>query len=196
VETIISEGESYNYTGLCLDYLQMTAAKYDMPITNGSVMVKNNPRVNNPDALVNLFTSASIAYPECARDGLPLLCNYFYLVCDNTGHSPAVLSNLEENCTEVSQGSCQQIWQHALNFEIAPDCSNLDGNDIMSSSNITCHPHFDLRCGLCVPTCEDFSETPHHIQTTIDIFFDIAGFIMVIGGALVIIVSIIRREVM
>jgi len=174
----------------------MTAMRYGIPTTSGSVVVKNNPRVSDPDGLVNLFTNTPLVSSECERDGLPLLCNYFYSVCDDSGKSPVGLSDLEEECTEVSQGSCQLIWQHAnLNLMLVPDCRNLDG-DVMPSLNITCHPQFDLRCGFCVPICEDFSETPHHIQITIDIFFDIAGFIVIIGGVLVIIVSIIRRKVM
>ena len=188
----------YNYTGVCLDYLQMTAMRYGIPTTSGSVVVKNNPRANDPDGLVNLFTSTPLVSSECEHDGLPLLCNYGYLVCDSSGNSSVVLSDLEEECIEVSQGSCRSIWQTAVNLNIVPNCNNLDANVPLTlpSSNITCHPQFKEQCGLCVPLCEEFSETPESIQETIDVFFIIAACLMIIGSILVLIVSVIRRKVM
>jgi len=189
--------DCYNYTGVCLDYLQMTAMEYAIPTTSDSVTVKNNPQVD-PDGLINLFSNNPIIPQECERDGLPLLCRYGYLVCGSSGDSPVVLSDLEEECLEVSQGSCQQIWQFAIDRNIVPSCNNLDSNVsiMLPSSNITCHPHFELQCGFCVPLCGEFSETPESTQETIDVFFIIAACLMILGSILVFIVSAIRRKVM
>ena len=194
---MVTTGECYNYTGVCLDHLKITAMLYHTPTTNDSVKVMNNPRVTDPDSLVNLFTS--FAPDNCERDGLPLLCNYFYLVCNSSGDSPVVLSDLEEKCIEVSQGTCRTIWELGRDGNIVPDCNDLDsGGPVLTvpTSNITCHPQFGLRCGLCVPLCKEFSETPEDIQKSIDLLFVIAGSVIVLGGVFVILVSIIRRNVM
>ena len=189
---MIPDSICYNYTGVCLDYLQMTAMMYGIPTTNDSVKVMNNPQVSNPDSLVNLFTNIDLVSDNCERDGLPLLCNYFYLVCNSSGDSPVVLSNLEEGCVNVSQGTCQSVWELPIASTIVPNCNELDANVPPN----TCHPQFDIRCGVCIPICEDFSETPEDTQNTIDVFFIIAACLMIVGSILVLIVSVIRRDVM
>ena len=102
--SMIVDGECYSYTGVCLNYLQITAMEYGIPTTSGSVVVKNNPRANDPNALINQLTTSAFVPDDCAREGLPLVCNYFYLICDSSGNSPVMLSNLEDECIEVSQG--------------------------------------------------------------------------------------------
>jgi len=199
--SMIVDGECYSYTGVCLNYLQITAMEYGIPTTSGSVVVKNNPRANDPNALINQLTTSAFVPDDCAREGLPLVCNYFYLICDSSGNSPVMLSNLEDECIEVSQGSCRSVWQLAMSSDLLPDCSDLDSDSGESlsripTSNVTCHPQFGLRCGLCVPLCNEFSETPEDIQKSIDLFFVISGCVIVIGGIFVILVSIIRRSVM
>jgi len=190
---MVADGDCYNYTGMCLDHLLAAAMMYNVPTTNDSVKVKNNPRVNNPDSFVELFSSA--ASPGCRQGGLPFVCNYAFLICDSSGSSPVVLTDLEEQCTQVSQGSCQNEWQFGARLNIVPNCGNLDA---ITPSTSSCHPQFELRCGgqFCVPICEDFSDTPEGTQETIDIFFIVAACLMTIGSIVVLIVSFIRRKVM
>jgi len=197
---MVANGDCYDYTGVCLEYLKVTAMEYGVPTTSDSVTVKNNPRAINPDSLVHQLRTSSFVPDDCKRDGLPLLCNYFYLICDGSGNSPVVLGDLEDDCIDISQGSCRSVWQIAMGSDLVPDCSDFNSDGPLSTiptlSNITCHPQFGLRCGLCVPLCNKFSETHDDIQKSIDLLFVIAGCVIMVGGIFVILVSIIRRKVM
>lgn len=203
------KSECYSYTGVCLEHLQTTAATYGIPTPNGVVQVVRNPSLSDHDTLVSQFVSNSIVSDACQSEGLPFLCNYFYILCNGSDGSTVTISNLVNQCIDASQGSCQMIWQLAMSFNLVPDCRDVDSGNSESTTSmsttssmtsllptITCHPEFELRCGVCVPLCKEFNEIPEDIQKSIDVLFIIASCLIVIGGVFVIFVSIVRREVM
>ena len=208
-----------SYTdNVCLPSLQSVASNYSIDANNSnSIMVQLNPQIDfEPNTVLTVFFNSPMVTEDCRREGLPLLCQLFYLVCDSNNEPVSTLR--KEQCTAVIEGVCQQAFDFArsLNLFTIPDCENLDsspGTQIDNNnnntntnstnstatndnSNITCHPDFDVRCGRCVPNCNRFSETSEHTQKTIDIFFIIAAVTCVIGGIFVIIVSFLRRSVM
>lgn len=212
----------FDYTNqICLSTLQSVARHYGINATGNSIMVQRNIQaVGNfgPDDAISFFNTNPLVSEDCQRAGLPLLCQYFYLIC-NPNDSSAIGTISAEQCTAVTEGVCETTFNTAklVGFSI-PDCTDLDfdflsGKQLvtnatneatnstetqarMNTNNITCHPQFDVRCGRCVPACKRFSETSKSRQRTIDIFFIIAALTCVIGGTLVIIVSVLRRDVM
>ena len=209
----------FSYTNdACLSTLQSLASKHGINTTGDSVMVHRNMQAGSidPDTIFGIFNDHPSIAEECRTAGLPLFCQYFYPICNPVDGSMITIT--EEQCTSVTEGVCREALQFAKaipSFNI-PDCSEFDSmvvdvteenvtevaemnntTEISSNvSNITCHDQFDLRCGMCVPACNRFSETSEGRQKTIDIFFIIAALTCVIGGTFVIIVSILRRNIM
>ena len=213
----------FRYTSdVCLSSLQSIASEHGINATGDSIMVQRNAQAGSvdPSTIFVIFNSHPLISEECQNAGLPLFCQYFYPICNPADGS--IITITEEQCTSVTEGVCQEALQFAgaiPSFNI-PDCSEFDSassmvnttednttevanptemfnsTEIGNVSNITCHDQFDLRCGMCVPACDRFSETSEGRQKTLDIFFIIAALTCVIGGTFVIIVSILRRSVM
>ena len=189
-----------SYTdNVCLPSLQSVASNYSIDANNSnSIMVQLNPQIDfEPNTVLTVFFNSPMVTEDCRREGLPLLCQLFYLVCDSNNEPVSTLR--KEQCTAVIEGVCQKEFDfvRSLNLLTIPDCENLDSSSgTQIDNNITCHPDFDVRCGRCVPNCNRFSETSEHTQKTIDIFFFITSLICMIGGTFVIIVSFVRRSVM
>ena len=203
----------FRYTGdACLSTLQSLASEHDIDATGDSIMVQRNTQAGSvdPDTIFTVFNNHPLIAEECRTAGLPLFCQYFYPICNPVDGS--VITITEEQCTLVTEGVCREALEFARavpSFNI-PDCSEFDSmveenvTEVVDSSvsenrnvsNITCHDQFDLRCGMCVPACNRFSETSEGRQKTIDIFFIIAALTCVIGGTFVIFVAILRRNIM
>lgn len=209
----------FSYTNeICLSALQSVAGDHGINVTGGSIMVQNNMHtgISNPESILKAFLN--FATGKCRSVGFPLLCQYFYPICDPNSGSAVTIS--EEQCIDITETVCPHALQLAktANLLSIPDCSTFNSSEMQVddnitevtnsnstemhttttelNSNITCHPEFDVRCGRCVPNCHRFSETSKGRQKTIDIFFIIAALTCVIGGTFVILVSIIRRSVM
>lgn len=209
----------FSYTNdACLSSLQSIARKHGINATGDSIMVQQNMQAGSvdPNVIFTVFNNHPSITEECQIAGLPLFCQYFYPICNPVDGS--IISITEEQCTLVTEGVCREALQFARavpSFNI-PDCSEFDSmvvnvteenitevaspfemhNTNSNVSNITCDDQFDLRCGMCIPACNRFSETSEERQKTIDIFFIIAALTCIIGGTLVIIVSILRRNIM
>ena len=170
----------------------------------------------DPNIIFGIFNDHSAISEDCHSAGLPLFCQYIYPICNPVDGS--VITITEEQCTSVTEGVCREALQFAKaipSFNI-PDCSEFvsassmvnttevttevaemyNATEMGNVSNITCQDQFDLRCGMCVPSCNRFTETSKERQQTIDIFFIIAALTCVIGGTFVIFVSILRRNIM
>lgn len=203
----------FNYTNeICLSSLQSAARDHGINVTGNSIMVQYNKDVGNVNPV---DTFDNLASEECRRVGLPLLCQYIYPIC-NPHDGSVVFTNTREQCIYVTEGACQKEFVLAQSlfptFNI-PNCNDFNSNNHSSSAqmvnttnstetnttaknNSSCHPQFERRCGQCIPICNKFSETSEERQKLLDAFFIIAALICVIGGTLVIIVSIMRRDVM
>ena len=210
----------FSYTdAVCLSALQSVANRSGIHTTGDSIMVQQNPQAGSvdPDLIFGAFNSNPAISQECQIVGLPLFCQYFYPICNPDDGS--LIQITEEQCSLVSDGVCQDALEFARaipSFNI-PDCSEFpSASSIMINATeevatevnstemhnttdsyvINCHDQFDARCGMCVPSCNRFSETSEERQRTIDIFFIIAALTCVIGGTFVILVSIVRRDIM
>ena len=212
-----SPEDCFEYSGeSCLAALQSVASNFGINASGDSIMVQRNAQAGSidPDIIFNIFNSHSLISEDCRTLGLPLFCQYFYPICNPDG-SPIGIT--EEQCVSVTEGVCEEAVQLARSVPMfnIPDCrefvsessSGMQINNntntatdhtgaTATNNNITCHPQFDAHCGMCIPTCNRFSETSKERQRTLDIFFIIAALTCVIGGTFVILVSIIRRDVM
>ena len=212
----------FSYTDdVCLSALQSIANRSGIHVTGNSIMVQRNLQAGrvDPDFIFGVVNNHPSISQECRIVGLPLFCQYFYPICNPNDGS--IISVTEEECFSVTEGECQQALEFARDIETfnIPDCrefasassvivnvtaevtaeevaTEVDSTEVQNTTVLNCHDQFDARCGMCVPSCNRFSETSEERQRTIDIFFIIAALTCVIGGIFVILVSTIRRDIM
>ena len=186
--------------GICDPYLQR--AGLTNITTLRSMITSEQDLVIFFDVLDN---NPNIVTKECSEAAKPLICHYIYPFCsidENYYQFPS-----KKDCVHVRDVSCATEWQIALAImpDILPKCELLDSMDeefeivnITSSNEApTCPKHFKLFCNeTCLPLCESFSDHTEN-DTTSRILADIAAAILgIIGGVLLITISIFRRDSM
>ena len=182
--------------GICDPYLQRAGLA-----TLRSVITSEQNLVTFFDVLDN---NPNTVTKECNEAAKPLLCQYTYPICA-TNDSYQFPS--KEECVHVRDVSCTSEWQIALAImpDVLPRCDLLDAMDeefqIVNNTNRdeapTCPKHFKLFCNeTCLPLCESFSDHSES-DTTSRILADIsAGILGIIGGILLITISVFRRDSM
>ena len=133
---------------------------------------------------------------QCMEDGIHFFCNAINLLCND--HDCNSSLSLSKECIQIRDNRCAAEWRIVQNFFTSslPDCSGFDDGDnttIPEIPTLPCPDGFEVFCGLCLPKC---GSTPysHGIATAYDALSIGLCFISLIGGAICLIFSIIKRE--
>ena len=146
----------------------------------------------------------SIVSKECNQAAKLLICEYVYPICDSSGYYQ--YANKEE-CLHVRDVTCAAEWQIALalvphvlpNCEILPDAESEVNNEPQTNATSIpiCPKEFKLYCNKsCLPLCKSFSgygESETLSRKQADIAASLLG---IVGGILLILLSVLRRESM
>ena len=134
--------------------------------------------------------------PSCLAASKPFICQYVFPPCHNDGDYELVT---EEQCLYVQDEACVVEWLVAKSFfpNFIPDCRLLNGTSkVFDNSTVVCSDNFKLFCETCLPLCSSFSQydkTTTSIRKTVDIT---AAVTAIVGGVLLIVLSVIRRKKM
>lgn len=147
------------------------------------------------DALSSRLTSS-----ECRNKFLSFLCAQFIAPCNPD--DPNAIRPTAEECKEVRDDVCYAEWrllELSRYAQLLPNCSSL--NDSSESMDIrpdlVCNKQFGLFCdSLCLPLCKEFSQNSEGLTVLQDILFIFAAISSLIGGMIVIIIAIYRRNSM
>ena len=185
-----------SYSGQCLRHLEMFD---DNLLTRTLIGVSENDIVGFVDIL-NQFMG--VVSEQCAEVVLPFLCQYVHPPCDGNG-SVNLIS--QEQCSNIRDVVCANEWRLVMatsSSSLLPVCEHFSDVDNITYDNTTqiisqplqCHYQFKEYCGLCLPLCGEFSQ--YRARTKLEersvlIFAGVSAFI---GGILVFIAAIFRRE--
>ena len=149
------------------------------------------------DALSSRLTSA-----ECRDKFMSFLCADFLVPCDLNNSNAMVTRPTASECKEIRDDICFAEWkllELSLYAELLPNCSNYDdsNDDMDSRPDQVCNDQFKLYCdSLCLPLCKEFSQNSEGLTLLQDILFIFAAISSLIGGTIVIIIAIYRRDSM
>jgi len=146
----------------------------------------------------------SIVSKECNQAAKLLICNYVYPICDSSGYNQYAS---KEKCVHVRDVTCATEWQVALalvphvlpNCEILPDVESkvIADTQTNATSIPVCPKGFKLFCNKsCLPSCKSSAEIDESEALTRKRTDIAASLLGIIGGILLIILSVLRRESM
>ena len=146
--------------------------------------------------------SSRLTSPECRSSFLSLLCANFYMPCEPTDPNAIETQPTARECQDVRDNKCFAEWkllELSVYARYLPNCSSFDDSDETTEMRpkVVCNEQFGLYCdSLCLPLCEEFSQNSDGLTLLQDILFIFAGLSSLIGGTIVIIISIYRRSSM
>ena len=149
------------------------------------------------DALSSRLTS-----PECRNRFMSFLCAHFVEPCDSTDPNAIAIHPTGRECKEIRDDVCSAEWKLLELSPFAsrvPNCSIFDDSDETTDTrpSVVCNEQFGLFCdSLCLPLCKEFSQNSDGVTLLQDVLFIFAAVSSLIGGAIVIIISIYRRNSM
>ena len=149
------------------------------------------------DALSSRLTSS-----DCRNKFLSFLCAHLVRPCNDTDPNAIAIQPTAQECKEIRDEVCSAEWKLLelspfRNF--IPNCSIFSGSDDITDirPNVVCNDQFELYCdSLCLPLCKEFSQNSDGLTLLQDILFIFAGVSSLVGGTIVIIISIYRRNSM
>ena len=151
--------------------------------------------------LTTLENFPDLVSNECSAAVMPFLCQYIYPPCDDNGSAQFIT---QEQCVSIRDGVCKSEWSFAKATKygsLLPICEAFDTNhNYKSVENISetlqCHYQFKEFCGVCLPLCSEFSQYSAQVELTERIVIIIAAVLAIVGGIIVFIAAIIRRQEM
>ena len=149
------------------------------------------------DALSSRLTSS-----ECRNRFLSFLCAHFIRPCDDDDPNAMAIQPTAQECKEIRDDVCFAEWkllELSPYANLIPNCSEFNGSDDTTDirPSVVCNEQFGLYCdSLCLPLCEEFSQNSDGLTLLQDILFIFAGVSSLIGGTIVIVISIYRRNSM
>ncbi|XP_065889662.1 uncharacterized protein [Dysidea avara] len=150
----------------------------------------------------------SLTSDECRDKLMSFMCAFFNTPCNVNSSEARLVSPTGDECREVRDELCVLEWQllersisqvpGAEQFNIRlPNCSEFDGEIENETAIVQCADQFGKFCGFfCLPLCEEFSQNSDGSILLQDILFIFAAVSSLIGGTIVIIISIYRRTSM
>lgn len=150
----------------------------------------------------NNALSSRLTSSECRNRFLSFLCAHFVRPCDIDDPSAMAIQPTAQECKEIRDDVCSAEWkllELSLFNNLIPNCSDFIGSDDTTDirPNVVCNEQFGLYCdSLCLPLCKEFSQNSDGLTLLQDILFIFAGLSSLIGGTIVIIISIYRRNSM
>ena len=187
-----------SYSGQCLGDLEMFGDDLLTLTLNG---VSEDEIAGFFDILNNAIVTGFVR-EQCAEVVLPFLCQYLHPPCDGNG-SVNLISR--EECSNIRDVVCANEWRLVMttsSSSLLPICEHFSNVDNITNDNTTqitpqplqCHYQFKEYCSLCLPLCGKFSQYRAGTklgERSVLIFAGVAAFI---GGILVFIAVIFRRE--
>lgn len=156
--------------------------------------------------IADVTLSTRLTTSECKNKLLSFLCAYYYKPCDLNSTDAMAIWPTANECREIRDDLCYAEWKllelseyASLNSQLVPNCSTFGGSDptIDNRLNVSCNEQFGLFCdSLCLPLCKKFSQNSDGITLLQDILFIFAAVTSLIGGTIVIIIAIYRRNSM
>lgn len=148
------------------------------------------------NALNSRLTSA-----ECKDKFLSFLCADYIVPCDLDNPSAMAIRPTASECKEIRDDICFAEWkllELSMYGSLLPNCSDFDDDDDMDfRPDQVCNDQFKLYCdSLCLPLCKEFSQNSEGLTLLQDILFIFAAVSSLIGGTIVIIIAIYRRNSM
>ena len=146
--------------------------------------------------------SSRLTSPECRNSFLSFLCASLIMPCDPTDPDAMAVQPTALECQDIRDNECFAQWkllELSRYASFLPNCSELHGSDESTDMRpkVVCNEQFGLYCdSLCLPLCEEFSQNSDGLTLLQDILFIFAGLSSLIGGTIVIIISIYRRSSM
>lgn len=203
-------GEScIKYSGVCKQFLPQ------LGLSNATSLytVKHNKiseaEVGNFMHALQLPLYQAFLTERCdiTEDILPFLCQYVYPPCTGGNASTAQLIT-RGKCENMRDVVCSTEWKLVTSLttsplNVLPVCENFEESDLDIEYSdslqdalepLQCHHQFKEFCGLCLPLCGEFSQ--YNAETTLQekyilIFSGASAFV---GGILVFIAAITRRN--
>ena len=152
---------------------------------------------------VKSYLGTSIISEQCSEVVLPFLCQYLHPPCDGNG-SVNLISR--EQCSNIRDMVCADEWRLVMVTSslssLLPVCEHFSNVDDITDDNTTqiapqplqCHYQFKEHCGVCRPLCGKFSQFNSDAKLSQRAVLISAAVIGTIGGFLVFVAAIIRRE--
>ena len=149
------------------------------------------------------YLGTSIISEQCSEVVLPFLCQYLHPPCDGNG-SVNLISH--EQCSSIRDVVCADEWRLVMVTSslssLLPVCEHFSNVDDITDDNTTqiapqplqCHYQFKEHCGVCRPLCGKFSQFNSDAKLSQRAVLISAAVIGTIGGFLVFVAAIIRRE--
>ena len=189
------------YDGICSDHLQTLA------VVGNALTTQSHNNITEQQVLdfLNLLQGFSgLVSEECSAAVMPFICQYAYPPCDGDG-SPLLIT--QEQCVNIRDEVCANEWRIAMATDqgsLLPVCEAFDNDEDVSSSvtasnaseTLRCHYQFREYCGICLPLCGAFSQYPDHVKIAEKSVIILSAVLALIGGIVVIIASIRRRNTM
>ena len=140
-----------------------------------------NSAESNLSAIFNITSSSS----ACANVARAFFCNATYRSCDIT------LIPSQEECRTLENGVCSNQWAQLQSISSLSDCSLLPPTR-------SCPSHFRLSGnGACIPLCTEFSQNRDGTTILVSVVTGvISNLANIIGGIIVIIIALFRRDTM
>jgi len=182
------------YDGICGIYLEeLTNCKNSLTTLSSSVITE--------ELIVNFIEFLQkLVSEECSSTLTTFICQYVYPPCNDNG-SPLLIT--QEQCVNIRDDVCANEWRIAMSSEfgaLLPTCEAFENVSGSSSRNVSeplqCHYQFKEYCGLCLPSCRNFSQFNDE-----DMKFGVVALICYMGlslsGSIVLLISaIVKRKTM
>ena len=134
---------------------------------------------------------------ECQNSTIPFFCNATQVLC---GEKNTFMVDLEEKCVRIRDYDCAVEWRaYEMIFgDFLPDCTSFakDGNLKFSKAPaLVCPEEFNIYCAsFCLPSCKNFSEYPTDATIAEKILKIMLLTTGLLGGALNLILCILKRR--
>jgi len=187
-----------SYTGQCLRNLEM----FDDDLLTLTLIGVSEDDITGFIDILNQFMGTRFISEQCAEVVLPFLCQYIHPPCDGNGSVNLIR---QEQCNNIRDVVCADEWRLVMatsSSSLLPICEHFSNVDNITGDNTTqttpqplqCQYQFKEYCGLCLPLCGEFSQYKASTklgERSVLIFAGVSAFI---GGILVFITAIFRRE--
>ena len=154
--------------------------------------------------------STGLTTSECRNKLMSFMCAHFIPPCNMSSHEAILVSPTGDECREVRDDLCVLEWQlldesiKQLSFNgitlpgiRLPNCSEFDGEVDNGTAVVKCADQFGKFCDFfCLPLCEEFSQNSDGSILLQDVLFIFAAVSSLIGGTIVVIISVYRRSSM
>ena len=194
-----------SYSGVCKQFLPQ------LHLSNATSLLTVKHNEISEAEVENLMNTLKLAHVptkwcDVTEDILPFLCQYVYPPCSGSNASTAQLIT-RDKCENIRDKICHTEWKLAKTIRsfssVLPVCENFEESDYDHDYNndsqdalqpLQCHHQFKEFCGLCLPLCGKFSQYKGETEAQERYVLIFSGVSAFIGGILVFIAAITRRN--